>query len=91
VSVAFRPTPTTSNGGLEGINPVGQPILAAAGFQPALSEFERFAREPPERRLQAGLPAPLAMLRNEVENCLRRRIVFLPHVDDLADMILPGT
>ena len=28
---------------------VGQPILAAAGFQPA---------EPPERRLQARLPAP---------------------------------
>ena len=30
---------------------VGQPILAAAGFQPAC--------EPPERRLQARLPAPL--------------------------------
>jgi len=31
---------------------VGQAILAAAGIQPALIEFNA----PPERRLQAGLP-----------------------------------
>jgi prepilin-type N-terminal cleavage/methylation domain-containing protein len=35
---------------------VGQPILAAAGFQPALAGSE--PSQPPERRLQAGLPAP---------------------------------
>ena len=40
---------------------VGQPILAAAGFQPALaaSGGPRLLKRPPERRPQAGLPAPL--------------------------------
>ncbi len=36
------------------IRSVGQPILAAAGFHPAL----RARTKPPERRLRAGLPAP---------------------------------
>src|ERR1035438_3190284 len=39
---------------------VGQPILAAAGFQPAFAGHESSltAQAPPERRLQARLPAP---------------------------------
>jgi hypothetical protein len=43
---------------------VGQPILAAAGFQPALAEPEDSRiglKKPPERRLRAGLPAPQFM------------------------------
>jgi hypothetical protein len=39
---------------------VGQPILAAAGFQPALpgNEVAHGPKEPPKRRLWARLPAP---------------------------------
>jgi hypothetical protein len=40
---------------------VGQPILAAVGFQPALFGGRKRSpapKRPPERRLQAGLPAP---------------------------------
>jgi hypothetical protein len=39
---------------------VGQPILAAAGFQPALpgNEVAHGPKEPPKRRLRARLPAP---------------------------------
>src|SRR5580658_9248954 len=40
---------------------VGQPILAASVFQHAFSRYEdsrAVGEEPPERRLQAGLPAP---------------------------------
>jgi len=40
---------------------VGQPILAAAGFQPAIEWCEGcriVAKEPPKRRLRARLPAP---------------------------------
>src|ERR1019366_7962998 len=40
---------------------VGQPTLAAAGFQPALAGIQRLppaAKKPPKRRLQARLPAP---------------------------------
>ena len=48
-----------------GIPSVGQPILAAAGFQPASAGHEGslIAQEPPERRLQARLPAPRLLLR----------------------------
>src|ERR1017187_8568590 len=43
---------------------VGQPILAAAGFQPALpdTKVDRCPKEPPERRLRARLPAPQLMI-----------------------------
>src|ERR1019366_7672751 len=39
---------------------VGQPILAAAGFQPAFAprRLAHVPKEPPERRLRARLPAP---------------------------------
>jgi hypothetical protein len=47
---------------------VGQPILAAAGFQPAFTQLPKGGclvrksayrpKEPPKRRLQARLPAP---------------------------------
>jgi hypothetical protein len=42
---------------------VGQPILAAAGFQPAFvpRRLAHVPKEPPERRLRARLPAPQQM------------------------------
>jgi hypothetical protein len=41
----------------------GSQILAAAGFQPAFTGWKdsRGTKEPPKRRLQAGLPAPQQM------------------------------
>jgi thioredoxin reductase (NADPH) len=48
---------------------VGQPILAAAGFQPALAGIEdprHASRKPPKRRPQARLPAPPSRERKPV-------------------------
>ena len=59
-----RPMPLTLDPGGHPGQIVGQPILAAAGFQPALCRARGLVhgpKEPPERRLRARLPAPQLM------------------------------
>src|ERR1022692_4736805 len=58
--VGFSPMPLSFGCHSNSAQIVGQPILAAAGFQPALpgNEVAHGPKEPPKRRLRARLPAP---------------------------------
>src|ERR1017187_975789 len=58
--VGFSPMPLSFGCHSNSAQIVGQPILAAAGFQPALPghEVAHGRKEPPKRRLRARLPAP---------------------------------
>jgi hypothetical protein len=63
VGQAILPNATYFSAGDHSAQIVGQPILAAAGFQPALRlrRHAPRAKKPPKRRLRARLPAPQQM------------------------------
>jgi hypothetical protein len=80
VAQALLPNATYFSAGDHSAQIVGQPILAAAGFQPASTGWKdsRGAKEPPKRRRQAGLPAPQQMQKTAGAKSKWRRHSCLP-------------